>query len=422
MNRWPLTVRGTGAAVLAFVCWAVGQSFAIVELLYVSLLLSVVVVASIATLYLVRRTERVTRAYSPDVGTVGGEIDVRLRVEVRSPLPGAQGRWTDALPPGIVALTDAGVVGDASGIFPEVASGWGTAGASVELAYRARAERRGIRPLGPLSVITTDPFGFARRRHTIGLPLPLTVAPAVIDLGALAELPGSAGGSMHTSTDQLGQGADNLIPRHYLPGDSMRRIHWRASAHRDQLMVRQEEQESTPEACVVLDRRRGRWDADAARAPGADPGFETAVSACVSAAARLVHEGYLVSVLDTDGTLLAEPIEGSDIAGIDEMAAHFATVTSRSAGGSDAALTLASDASTGPLIYITGAIGEADADVLAPLSRHSSLPILLAVAPHGDALAHAAAGGWRVAAIPPDGDLAAAWAAAADRGARRVVA
>ena len=56
----------------------------------------------------------------------------------------------------------------------------------------------------------------------------------------------------------------------------MRRIHWRATAHRDELMVRQEEQESTPEATVVLDRGVLRWSPEALRAPGADAGFEAA--------------------------------------------------------------------------------------------------------------------------------------------------
>jgi uncharacterized protein (DUF58 family) len=130
-----------------------------------------------------------------------------------------------------------------------------------------RAERRGIRRIGPLSVVTTDPFGFARRA-TVGA---LAAHDRARDrrLGA-RDLPGDAGGSTRSVTDQLGQGADNLVP-HYMPGDSMRRIHWRASAHRDELMVRQEEQETTPEAVVVLDRGAARWSPAAGRAAGADP-------------------------------------------------------------------------------------------------------------------------------------------------------
>lgn len=412
MSRWPLTVRGTGAALLAFASFVGAHAFKITELLYVSVLLTVVLVASVATLYLVRRTEKVARSFDPDIAGVGDEVGVRLRVQIRSPLPSAQGRWSDALP--------VGVEGDAAGVFPQTGSGMWTGSRAVTLDYAVRVHRRGIRQIGPVSVVSTDPFGFARRRHSIGRALSLTVTPAIVDLSPLAELPGEAGGSMHSATDQLGEGSDNLVPRHYIPGDSMRRIHWRASAHRDELMVRQEEQETTPEATVVLDRARARWHAEADRAPGADPGFETAVSACVSVAARLVHEGYTVGVLDVDGTPLIEPIDAGDVAGVERLAIDLATVTARREGAPEALVALFSGTTSGPLVYITGAMTEADAAALAPLAHHSSLPIVLAVAPQGAALVHAAESGWRTAQIPPASDLAAAWSLVADRGARRV--
>jgi uncharacterized protein (DUF58 family) len=412
MSRWPLTARGTGAAVLAFACFVGAHAFTLIELLYISALLTIVVIASIATLYFVRRAEKVTRSFDPDIAGVGDEVDVRLRVEIRSPLPSAQGQWSDILP--------VGIEGDAAGVFPQTGSGMWTGSRAVALQYTARATRRGIRPIGPVSVVSTDPFGFARRRHSIGRALPLTVTPAIVDLSPLAELPGEAGGSMHSATDQLGEGSDNLVPRHYIPGDSMRRIHWRASAHRDQLMVRQEEQETTPEATVVLDRARARWHADADRAPGTDPSFEMAVSACVSVAARLVHEGYIVGVVEADGTPLTDTIDAGDAAGVERLAIDLATVTARRDGGFESLVAMFAGTSTGPVVVITGAMTEADATVLAPLAHHSSLPIVLAVAPQGAAFVQAAESGWRTAQIPPSSDLGVAWATVTERGARRV--
>ncbi len=412
MSRWPLTARGTGAAVLAVACFIGAQTFTLSALRYVGALLTIMVFASIATLYLVRRTERVTRSFDPDIAAVGDDVNVRLRVEIRSPLPSAQGQWSDALP--------AGVEGDATGVFPQTGAGMSAGSRAVALEYTVRAQRRGIRQIGPVSVVVTDPFGFARRRHSIGRALPLTVTAAIVALSPLAELPGEAGGSMHSATDQLGEGSDNLVPRHYIPGDSMRRIHWRASAHRDQLMVRQEEQETTPEATVVLDRARARWHADADRAPGTDPGFETAVSACVSVAARLVHEGYIVTVVEADGTAVTDPIEAGDAAGVEQLAIDLATVTARREGAFEGLVARLSGTATGPLVIITGALTDADASVLAPLAHHSSLPIVLAVATPGSTLAPAAESGWRTAQIAPSSDLAAAWRTVADRGARRV--
>ena len=150
-SRWPLTFRGTGAALLAAACLVLAQRFALAELLYLAVLLVLLVAGSIATLYLVRRTERVTRSFDPAVVSVGDEVVVRLRIEIRSPLPAAQGRWHDALPDG--------VHGEANGVFPETSSGVRAKGRDTELAYTATAARRGIRNIGPLSVVATDPFG-----------------------------------------------------------------------------------------------------------------------------------------------------------------------------------------------------------------------------------------------------------------------
>ncbi|MBN9177900.1 MAG: DUF58 domain-containing protein [Microbacterium sp.] len=416
MSRWPLTARGTGAAVLALVAFIGAHAFQITELLYVSVLLAVALVGSVATLYLVRRTERVERSFDPDVGAVGSDLDVHLRVEIRSPLPTAQGRWHDRLPDG--------VTGPADGIFPQTGSGMRAGSRAALLRYSVTLRRRGIRSVGPISVTSTDPFGFARRRHAIGRAVPLTITPAVVALGPLSDLPGDIGGTMHTTSDQLGQGSDNLVPRHYTPGDSMRRIHWRASAHRDALMVRQEEQETTPAALVALDRASARWHVEATRAPGADPAFEVAVCACVSIAARLVQEGYLVTVVDFDGTPLSDPLDGGDAAGIEQLAIDLAPVTARRDGSTEdlAALLAApvSEGATGPLIVIGGALTSSDAAALAPLAHRSAMPVLFAMMPSRDALADAAAAGWRVAAIATEDDLVDAWTDVAERGAHRV--
>uniref|UniRef100_UPI001EF9E0F1 MFS transporter n=1 Tax=Microbacterium sp. B24 TaxID=95616 RepID=UPI001EF9E0F1 len=254
LSRLPLTLRGLGALVLAAACGMLAQRFGIAELAYVGALLAAAVVVSAATLYLLPSSARVTRAFSPDVAAAGSEVRVRLTVEIRSSLPTSEARWRDAVPDGVVAASTAGAAPD--GVLPPTGSA--IAGPSqVEVDYAVRAERRGLRRVGPLALVTTDPFGFTRRRRTVGDTSPLVIVPEIVDLDELHDLPGDAGGSTRSVTDRMGQGADNLIPRTYAPGDSMRRIHWRASAHRDELMVRQEEQETTPEAVVLLDRGAG---------------------------------------------------------------------------------------------------------------------------------------------------------------------
>ncbi|KZE91811.1 DUF58 domain-containing protein [Microbacterium sp. TNHR37B] len=417
VTRWPLTLRGLGALALALACVVLAARFGVIELVYVGVLMLAIVGASAATLYLAGRRVRVARSFHPDLATTGDPVHVRARVEIRSALPVAQGRWEDRLGPGLD--------GETAGIFPATVSGTraGAQAREIEIAYDIVAARRGVRAVGPLTVTSTDPFGLVRRTTSAREPATLTVAPAVVTLESVADLPGSAGGRMSSSTNRLGQGTDNLIPRHYVPGDSMRRIHWRASAHRDELMVRQEEQETTPEAVVVLDRGLARWSEAALRAPGEDERFETAVTATVSVTAQLVREGYHVSILDVDGTPLVDPVEGGDAAGLREMLSAFATVTARRSTDLTDLARLFSTAQTGPLVLITGDLDAADVGALARVPAHSALPVLICVtngppAAPSDERARAADTGWRVAAMTPRDDLTAVWSSVAGGGRR----
>ena len=405
---WPLTVRGTGALILAIACFLTSNEIGVLELSYFGILLLAVLGASVASLYLARRSDVVTRSLTPDVTTVGRETHVTVRVGVRTAVPTPPGTWRDTLP--------AGLSGNAQGIFPALGSGLRGSERVVDISYTVRGAKRGIHSIGPLSVSSTDPFGLARRSTLFGERTPVTVAPAIVDLPPLTDFAGEAGGSLHTSTNQLGQGADNLVARAYMPGDSMRRIHWRATAHRDQLMVRQEEQESTPEASVVIDRGVLRWSPDAMYAPGVDPGFEAGVSAAASAVARLVHDGYAVEVLDTDGTVITERIDGGDMTEVEAMIAHFATMTARRDDTLSRLSRQFSGVMTGPVILVVGRLDPIDLELIASVPHHSTLPILLAVGPVANVLDRAADVGWHVGAIDPEADLAFVWGNAVGRG------
>lgn len=404
-RAWPLTPRGVGAVVIGLAAVVCAHSFGVPELVYVGVLLIASVALGWMSLWFVHRYGDVSRSFSPDVTAVGSESTVTVHATARGGLSGAIARWTDALPDG--------VEGDASGILTGAA-----ALDRVRLTYRIRGTRRGIRDVGPFAIVVTDPFGFTRRSVRVGAVEPITVAPATVMLPPLAEYPGEAGGSLHTATHQLGEGADNLIPRTYAPGDSMRRINWRASAHHDELMVRQEEQESTPEATVVLDRAAARW-APAASLPGEDPTFEAAVTAAVSAVARLTREGYDVTVIDADGHPLGAPVPAGDTLAVEQLALDLATLVT----GSDDRLAglprLFAGTVAGPVVVVSARVTTADADALAPLVAHSALPVLLAADSSDEAIARASGAGWRAAVLSAEGDLTETWRAATERGTAR---
>lgn len=412
-RMWPLTVRGTGALALAITCFVLAAELGLIELVYFGVLLLATLVASLVSLYLTRHTESVVRTLSPDVATVGRTGTVTVRVGVRTAVPAPAGVWRDTVPRGFS--------GAAHGVFPAIGSGLRGNTRAIELSYTVTATRRGVHPLGPLSVTSHDPFGLARRSNVLGMRTQVTVAPAIIELPPLANFAGASGGSLHTTTSQLGQGADNLIARPYASGDSMRRIHWRATAHRDSLMVRQEEQESTPEATVVLDRSAPRWSAEALHAPGSDAAFEAAVSAYISVVACLVRDGYIVELIDSDGAPLADPIAGGDLGAVEAVSAILATITARRGDALPQLASLFGSVLTGPVVVVTGRFETSDADSLAPLVSHSALPFVLAAAPTTEALDRVTDLGWRAAAIGPDIDLGAAWSGAAIRTASDVL-
>ncbi|MEV8220454.1 DUF58 domain-containing protein [Microbacterium sp. NPDC077391] len=385
MRARPLTARGAACLLLGVVLCAAANILAARALLYVGVLLIVLPLIALLAVRAPRRRGEVWRQISTDLLAVGETSRVTVRFELYAPgIP--RGRWSDTLPEA--------VRGDATGEYP---------GETRLLHYDLEGVRRGTATLGPLLLRTVDPFGLAQRVQAFGETRMITVVPQVVALAPLPTKLGAAGGAAQARSTRVGQGADNLIPRAYLSGDSRRRIHWRATAHRGSLMVRQEEEEASPDAVVVLDRAASRWQS----AGGAvDPAFEAAVSLCASAALRFAQDGYSVDVFDSAGSLLGALRGHEDDR--DGLLVALATVTPR--GDSRDLRTIVGGTPPGPLVVVTGAI---DPDAAARLSTAgASAPMLIAAGARADALAVAADRGWNVAALPPTANPADVWEAA----------
>ncbi|MCK2037627.1 DUF58 domain-containing protein [Microbacterium sp. SSW1-49] len=379
-RRRALTFRGAGALIAALGCVIVANLVGAPILIYIGVLLALLTGFALIVVHAPRRSGTVSRQVSTDLLTVSATSRVTLRFALRS-IRIPHGLWHDLLP-------DA-VSGDSSGEYPPE---------SGQLTYLITGIRRGVWPIGPLMLRTVDPFGLAQREQSFGDRRTVTVVPEVVALAPLSVKVGAAGGTAQTSSSRLGQGSDNLSPRHYIPGDSMRRIHWRATAHRGQLMVRQEEEESSPDALVVLDRSSARWDT-----PGveADAAFEAAVSLCASAAVHLADEGYGVEVIDSAGLSLGMLRGHEDDR--DGLLVALAMVSPR--GESRDLAALIGGTPPGPLVYITGRIDEEDAALLRPSGAAAAL--LFSTTPLAGASAAAAQRGWTVTALGDD--VAAAW-------------
>lgn len=289
-----LTRRGVGFLITGVISFVAAPVMSLPALLYVTGLLLALVLFSAIFVFAGHSRVRIERSFTPQIVPPGQMSHATLRITNLSVLPCLEARWSDDLPHGIS--------GDASGILPALGGSHGT-DSRVSFTYALQGLRRGRHPIGPLRVNVLDPFGLVFRRHKFGSPEMLTVLPRRYELRPIAPRGTSEDGATRPAPQHVGLGEDDVIARTYLPGDAMKRLHWKATAHRGELMVRQEEQQLTPRAAVVLDcepisqgtakDRQGEWEYSSV--------FEWCVAATSSITSHLVKAGYVV-VLQSNGT------------------------------------------------------------------------------------------------------------------------
>lgn len=135
-------------------------------------------------------------------------------------------------------------------------SGWGV---------RTLCRQRGRFQLGPVKFTSGDPFGLFESSRLIPQTNPLVVYPATFDLAnlplPLGALPG--GDAVRRRTHYVTPNASSV--RDYAPGDALSRIHWRSTARRDRLMVKEFELDPQSDVWILLDGDRS------AQVTAADP-------------------------------------------------------------------------------------------------------------------------------------------------------
>lgn len=390
-RAWPFTVRGMAAFVVGIASMSLAQQYNLLPLRVVAFVFLALPLLSLGALWLVPGGRSLRRRFGTEVIPSGRDTTVELQVTTGHS-NGALTEWHDELGPGLSAAAHGVLI---------------TTGDATLVHYQLHAGARGPRSVGPFKLTETDGFGLARRITPIGDVSSIVVAPAVIDLAPFAVSVREATGALHSATSHLGEGADNLIARPYVAGDSMRRIHWRATAHRGELMVRQEERETTPQATVVMDRDAAHWPA-LARTFGADKAFEAALALTASAVLRLLSEGFAVDVLDASGDVLCESVvDQEDVTGMLAALARLQPATHA---------TRATPVLTGgPVIWVTSP----SADLTRLTNLSASLPVLFVVA--DGAPAEPALSGWHVAALDASEGISgipSAWERALEGGTR----
>ena len=190
----------------------------------------------------------------------------------------------------------------------------------LTVSYRLPTMKRGRLKTGPLVLTLTDPLGISTRRFEIGEPAEALVYPAVFPIRPPPRLPGNTFDAVRRSP--MAQSGDELYGlRPFQRGDDPRRIHWRSSAHHDELIVRQFEEFSHTHTTVLLDTRAVLLDSRSKFGDGER--FEAMVSAAASicrASQRRGDQVRLVTTADFDSGY------GSDSAHLHKIYRHLALV------------------------------------------------------------------------------------------------
>lgn len=301
----PVDVRGTRWLVVA-----VGLALlAIVSRQPLLLVLAVVLalVAGLARLWWRHGLSALSyrRHFSTTRAAWGEEVVCELITENAKPLPLV---WLDVVDEFPAALEVMGATLD-----PSHKPGVGYLSAffsigpyeRVRRRYRLRCLSRGYYRFGPAMLTTGDLFGFAAREREFPVLDRLIVYPRVLPVSAFG-MPARQPFGDARAVRQLVEDPFLVAGvRPYTPGESPRRIHWRASARTGTLQVKAYERSASPAVALFLDTNTFDffWQ-------GTDPTLlELVITATASLAAHALTEGQPV------GLFVNAPMSGSSAAG-----------------------------------------------------------------------------------------------------------
>ena len=226
--------------------------------------------------------------------TVGQDVRLSYKVTNRK----------SRLPSVAIELKEAGL--EQPAFFARVGAKTGSTGKSTH-----RFVRRGLYPLGPLTIGTSFPFGLFIKERDVALPGELVIWPRH-DRAVRAPFPG--GGRNRARGLALagapGTRGDYRGLRPYRVGDDPKDIHWRTSARLPNPVVREYERDASETLWICL---------DLAGDPNGD-GAEILVEISASLAARAEAEGKRFGLVAGEGVVLPGAGAGQLEAVLDQLA------------------------------------------------------------------------------------------------------
>lgn len=291
-NPWSLlTPRGKMLIVAGLATVILSMLLGQRDVLWLGLLL--ILLPAVALLFITRTKLRLTcdRGFEHGELPIGETLEATLALEKRGNLPAGLLLFEEHIPAALGKRPRFGV--------NNVSGSW-----RREVSYPLEGKQRGRYQVGPLLVRSRDAFNLVKFDRQFTATAEVLVTPRIHPLGDMGNVTGG-GSSGETRPQRLGViGSDDVLIREYRQGDDVRRIHWRSTARRGELMVRREEQAWDPSVTLILDSR-----ALAHGGPGSESSFEYAVSAAASIALHFLEHGFTVDLYDASGPMLPRDVD-----------------------------------------------------------------------------------------------------------------
>lgn len=230
----------------------------------------------------------VRRSLEADTLELGGTAESRLVLHNRKALPALWVFWKDEIEPGLAA--------------EGITSGFQTLSSeeTMRSACTLHGRRRGLFRVGPAMIETSDPLGLVRRFRVDPEVRFVTVLPRTVDLSPGWPLGHRPIHEVPRRRSLFEDPSRFLGVRDYRAGDSLRRIHWRATARSGRLEVKLYEPAVLEGVLLAVEMGKSAYPG-APEETGADPAVELAVTAAASIAEFVLAHGQAVGLLSNGG-------------------------------------------------------------------------------------------------------------------------
>lgn len=215
----------------------------------------------------------------------GEQVEIRLRLVNRKPLPLPWIQVDDEVPAGFIhdiplapgSRSGYGLLSETTALL------WYT---GVSWRHRLSCDKRGYYTLGPVVITSGDMFGFYRRSTIELLEDHLIVYPRIFPVAELGIPPLHPLGDSTAERRIFADPSRIIGIRDYDSRDSLKHVHWKATARHQSLLVKVFESTTTLKVALFLsvDSFQSRGVHDAA-------GFELGISAAASIASHVIQQG-----------------------------------------------------------------------------------------------------------------------------------